>query len=306
MKKLSAYFILLILFMALNACTSTVEKPPVKLEKPEEKNMTYKSLVQTLEKDLNNNPNDYNTLQSIGIAYYKVSEYDKAIKYLNKALKLKKDSYIPYDILGKSYEKQNKTKQALSIIDEGLKNVKLKNAKIVLLNDKGKVYENLKDYNNAMKYYKDSLNIPVDNKEDPDDVLSYGHPGELNIAKLYMKLDKDQDAIKTMQESLLFNNIDKKEAYIGLTNAFIIDKDYDAATKTINKLIKLEPNYPGGYYVLGALYEHGKNYKLAVETYNKAISLDEKTKPQSENTVIRIDKFKRQVEKLEKMLSLQH
>ena len=129
-------------------------------------------------------------------------------------------------------------------------------------------YHNKKDYNNAIDYYNQILNIQ------PDDYNS-----KYNKALAYHALHRYQNAITLYQELQPVKN--DKNLKENLNNALVarghelLDiEEYDSALQNFKTAIK--EGYTDGfaYYGLAKVYRAQGNNTKASENYEKAISLD--------------------------------
>ena len=71
-----------------------------------------------------------------------------------------------------------------------------------------------------------------------------------------------------------------KNSHLTKAQDYITDRRYEDAVVELNEIIKLDPNDPAAYYILGNVYEMmGKN-KESVEAFITAIKLDPYAKKQ--------------------------
>ncbi len=73
----------------------------------------FKSL---LEKDQNNPMVHY----SLSLEYYKIKDYEKAIKHMEAYMKLKEDEGAGYRVLAKCYEDLGEYGKAIEVLKEGI------------------------------------------------------------------------------------------------------------------------------------------------------------------------------------------
>lgn len=83
----------------------TMFSAPVNAETPQE-------TIQRCTTSIKANPNDYKAYNEIGIAYYDLKDYKKAIRYYTKALQLNPNDGETYFNRGKCYEALGDTVKA--------------------------------------------------------------------------------------------------------------------------------------------------------------------------------------------------
>lgn len=185
---------------------------------------------------------------SIGFVFMEQSNYDKALQFNFKALKiyeetkdLQKLARI-YNNLGVIYKSQNDTFKALLYYDKCLKiQEKLHdNNKIgITYNNIGLVYLYKKDFNKSLDFFNKSNSYF--NKY-PD---TRGK-GELynNFGTYYKAINNEELAIQYLNKALIeFKNIDDKfgsaDSYGTLGDIYLSQKKYDLAIININKSLQI-------------------------------------------------------------------
>ena len=132
-------------------------------------------------------------------------------------------------------------------------------------------YEGLGDKDNAMKYYQKASQL------DPSraDIM-------IRIAEIYKdqnKLDEALDAISKITKLVEQADISPQiriEAY--KTEAAIYEKlgDLDSASKSLEKLVELDPSDTESHYKLGVFYEEKKgDLDRAMAEYEAVVKLDQ-------------------------------
>ncbi|HIP43522.1 MAG TPA: tetratricopeptide repeat protein [Aquifex aeolicus] len=58
---------------------------------------------------------------SLGFEYYRVKDYENAIKHLTKYLQLQEDEGAVYRTLAKCYEEMEEFQKAIEVLEEGIK-----------------------------------------------------------------------------------------------------------------------------------------------------------------------------------------
>jgi tetratricopeptide (TPR) repeat protein len=75
----------------------------------------YRATIQRLEAKLTKTPNDFESLQELGVIYFQTKQYLRATDYLRNALSLKQGDSKTLFYLGMSLEFQGNTKSALAV-----------------------------------------------------------------------------------------------------------------------------------------------------------------------------------------------
>jgi tetratricopeptide (TPR) repeat protein len=144
-----------------------------------------------------------------GFAYYKLGQYDEALKSFATSLGFKKDNFErggTYNTIGMVYEKLNKPKEALENYKNSLTELKSykKSSAFVegsyneqsgkVHNNKGFAYYKLGQYDEALKSFATSLEFKKDN---------IARVGAYNtIGMVYEKLNKPKEALENYKNAL--------------------------------------------------------------------------------------------------------
>lgn len=222
-------------------------------------NNNIEAAIKNFESAIIKDPNSFDAHEKLGDAYSANSDkrdFDKAIEYYEKAIKLKpENTYIYYKI--------------------------------------GSVFHNMRDYNKAIEYYEkmdDDIYyhyyifivyayIGSGNYEIAIKCCDYAIRNEFdNIYEYYYakgeifeKLNYNE-AIKFYNEAIALKE-DYAAAYFKLGNLYMWWMwDYDNAIKYYDNAVKIQP-YADAYNNLGLVYFNKQEYQKAIEYYNKAITL---------------------------------
>ena len=218
---------------------------------------------------------------NIGVVYFYQEDFENAIEYYNKALKIdqkagdREGESTCLNNIGSSYFSLNKFEKALEYYNKALKIDLLLNNTLILardLNNIGLVYANQKKYSGAMESYQKSFSIYNQLEND------YGKAAILaNIADLYYKLDNFSMAVSKANESL---------EYIQNTQAYFVKQSvYNTLSEANEKLGNF--NYALSYY---KKYSEIKNNILTGEQRNKIskqMTQYEVDKKEKENTILK-------------------
>lgn len=236
--------------------------------------------------------------------YYENGDYDKAIKYFQKAIVLKpkdnfdiEDNIDVYVMIGMSYMcSDDDSKECLENIIKyynlalnNIKRVKKTLSKFIFLktiyDDLGIVYQMLKDIPNAIKYYEKSINF-----DDKVSVTSYSNliyvyknvtkelEKALNLALVYVDLEDFEKVIKTLEIS-----IEKIEnpymSYCNLSDVYLRKKEFEKAKEFAQKALDIEPNDYIAISNLAEAYEGLGDRILAKEQFMKALEIEPEFEP---------------------------
>jgi len=110
------------------------------------------------------NPNDAEAYNHLGINYYYLEEYQKAIKAFRKVITINRNSAVAYYYLGHVYDELEQYQQA---IDSYQRAIELDPNVTANYIDLGNVHYELKQYSQAINLYKKAMAIDPDNKVAP-------------------------------------------------------------------------------------------------------------------------------------------
>jgi len=128
---------------------------------------------------------------------------------------------------------------------------------------KGKIYEILKDYRNAIKYYELSI------KFDENFILSY-----INLARLYEEKKETEMASKYYLSGIM---IEPHNSIINFNygNFLLKNKMYELSIKSYNKALQIDPSYFEAYCNKGIALEYLEKYDEAILNYKKSLHINQ-------------------------------
>ena len=192
------------------------------------------------------------TLNNIALVYYDRSQFEKAIHFHLRALKLRiefgENKFIiqSFDNIGNTYLIQNDFENSLKYY---LKAFKLKkkqktpqNIHLSLFNI-GRVYEKQEKFAKAIDYFLSALTI----SDEQNDVVMKGKIYD-SLGGSYSHLGKYKQAYKMLNKSLeIYKNIDDSSGYASVLNSFGIyywfQKDYGKALQYYKDSLKICRNF---------------------------------------------------------------
>jgi len=204
-------------------------------------------------RDIKDRPGEGGSLNNLGIAYEALSEYDKAIGYLEQALAIareSKDRRIEVYTLGNfglTYDRLSQYEKAIGYYEQALaiaRDIKNRRSEGIILGNLGLAYSDMKQYEKAIGYHEQALAI----KREVKDRFGEGHTlNDLGIA--YKNLGQYEKAIGYYEQAL-----------------------------AIARDIKDRPNEGRNLNNLGNAYSKLSQYEKAIGYYEQALAIHRETK----------------------------
>ncbi|MBN1901872.1 tetratricopeptide repeat protein [Candidatus Sumerlaeota bacterium] len=226
---------------------------------------------EALERELSNNPGNYEALSTLGDYYLNGGQYEKAIESYEKATQLRQEKYHAYIGLARAYRKLEKHEKAKEYLEQVFV-INPDHIEAILLS--GALHKDAQDYKKALELF----NNVIDRLTQKDIVLNPEsrrllvealiQRGELNII-----MDSPRIAIVDFQESLKYQP-DYAEIYYHIAQTNIKLGKYPEAEEFFFKAQSLEPKNPKYYLGLGIMYHNNlKQTRKAIDNYRKYIEL---------------------------------
>ena len=168
---------------------------------------------------------DYSSLYNVVYCFDMQKNHEKAIIFLNAYLDKNPYSEVAWHQLGRQYFVLKRYKEALTCFDYA---VLIDESFIGGYLEKAKTYEQLGDFEDAIKNYMLTLEL--------DDPTAFAY---VRIGECYKKLGKLDSAIRFYKKSVHEDPFLDK-GWILLTEAFYEQKDYQKALYYISKAIKID------------------------------------------------------------------
>ncbi|PMQ01458.1 MAG: hypothetical protein CBR30_05500 [Dictyoglomus sp. NZ13-RE01] len=195
------------------------------------------------------------------LAFYSYSfgRYEESISYLKNALNINPNAFFARDILARIYLSKRWLKEA----DEQIKFFEAK-YKDSLLKDylRGRWYEALKQYNNALEKYG---SIIEKDKEYNEGLYAYYY-----LAKNLGKWEISENILNFLEEKDPWD----VWAYLEKADILIAKDEKEKALELISSSIDISPYYPELYYTLGDILHLKGEKDKAIENYEKALDLE--------------------------------
>ena len=222
----------------------------------------------------------------------KFTEPNKAIEYLNNAIKLQPDYARAYYNRGLAYDDLGQYQRAIVDYNEVI-HLKPKNA--VAYHNRGLAYDNLGQHQRAIEDYNEAMRLQ------PNDAITYYNRGrayadvgqyqraieDLNEAIrlqpndadaylfrgcIYSKLNQNQQSIEDYNQAILLKP-DDATAYNNRGYEYNNIGQYQRALTDSNEAIRLKPDYAAPYKNRGNSYRYLGQYQQAIKNFNEAIRL---------------------------------
>ena len=191
---------------------------------------------------------DHVFYNNLGIDYGEKGEYDLAIKYFTKAIKLKPDYALAYNNRGAVYRSKGEHDLAIEDCNEA---IRLKHDYAEPYSNRGAAYRNKGDYDRAIKDYDMAIRLKHDFVE------AYYNRGLAYHEKREFDL-----AIKDYNKAIELNP-ELFHPYNNRGNAYFQKGDFDKAIEDYNKAIELNPELGLAYCNRGEAWLHLKEWDKA-------------------------------------------
>ena len=191
---------------------------------------------------------DHVFYNNLGIDYGEKGEYDLAIKYFTKAIKLKPDYALAYNNRGAVYRSKGEHDLAIEDCNEA---IRLKHDYADPYSNRGAAYRNKGDYDRAIKDYDMAIRLKSGFVEAYyNRGLAYHEKGELDLAI------KDYSRAITLNPKLF-------HPYYNRGNVYLQKGDLDSAIKDYSKAIELNPELGPAYCNRGETWLRLKEWDKA-------------------------------------------
>ena len=216
--------------------------------------------------------NDVDSLILKGMAYRKLRDYDNAIQYYNKVLKLDPKNIVSMEEKAEIYMMMNKNKKAIkqyTAIIDNLKKDHLTSRRIYLLNIASQ-YNEMNDLNKALETINNVLSIKKDY------ITALGLKG-----KIMMKMGNCNEAERLFSTAFsIENNNPVIWNYKGISYHKL--KNYRKAEICYKKALSADKNYAVAWYNLACIYSIKNESEKCLYYLTKAALLEDRARPWTE------------------------
>jgi tetratricopeptide (TPR) repeat protein len=220
--------------------------------------------ISELEKRIVNGQKSADNYYRLGIEYDLKDEYNKAIEYFTKAIKLEPNKALYYNRRGFSYYELKEHEK--SIADHS-KAIELEPDNALYYNNRGSSYSWLSEYEKAITDYSKAIEL------EPNNALYYNNRGSS-----YNCLNEYEKAIADHSKAIELEP-DNAEYYLDLARVLCRVSDFDSALANLNTAMSLDREPAMCYNVRGFIgLKKAKKDKAECEPnvlndLNKAIEL---------------------------------
>ena len=240
------------------------------------------------------NPGAKGLAFEIGSAYYKKSDYPKAVEYLKKATAADPANNEATQLLGLSYYLMGHPADAIPLLEkvQGWYPRANIDAAYIL----GVCYIQLKNYDQARKAFGKMFDVPADSaaaylftarmlfRQEYDPVAEeYAQKAatldpklplvHFLLGELYTYKSRIPEAIAEFQKELSINPANAA-TYYKLADAYSHVQKYDDAERLLERSIWLDATTTGPYILMGKVLEKKGEFDLAVRALQKAATMD--------------------------------
>jgi tetratricopeptide (TPR) repeat protein len=230
----------------------------------------------------------------IGTAYYKKSDYSKAIEYLKKAIATDPGNDEATQLLGLSYYLDGHPAEAIPLLErvQGWYSRANVDAAYIL----GVSYIQLKNYDQARKSFGKMFDVPGDSaaaylftarmlfrqEYDPIAEEYAKKAAELDprlplvhflLGELYIYKSRMPEAIAELQKELAISPANAA-TYYKLADAYSRVQKYDEAERLLQRSIWLDATTTGPFILMGKVLEKKGEFELALRSLQRAASMD--------------------------------
>jgi tetratricopeptide (TPR) repeat protein len=230
----------------------------------------------------------------LGTAYYKKSDYVKAVGFLKKAVASDPNNGEATQLLGLSYYLNGYPGQAIPLLEKVQAWYPRANvdASYIL----GICYIQTKDYPNARKAFAKMFDVPPDSaasylftarmlfRQEFDPIAEeYGQKAvtldpklplaHFLLGEFYLYKSRIPEAIAEFQKELAINP-GNAAAYYKLADAYSRVQKFEDAERLLQRSIWLDATSTGPYILMGKVLEKKGEFQLAVRALQKAATMD--------------------------------
>jgi len=191
----------------------------------------YREALKEYRQSLSVHPNNINTMLNMGHCYLNLKDYDRAEECFNRFKEITPGSPKVH-------------------------------------NNLGVVYFMKKDYVRAEEHYKKAIELARSLRTYLPSMEDYAEP-YMNIANVYMKQNRVQDAVKAY-ETALQRNPGMDGVRKALSSLYVKTGELDKARNVIIPLTQKQKTAADGYVLAGNIYLKQKQYEQALAEYEKA------------------------------------
>lgn len=237
----------------------------------------YENAIEAFLKALEEDKNNPNILNNIGLCYSKLAKDDLAIEYFIKALSFNSKSVQTYINLADVYFRNKNIIDAINLLENA---VTLMPQEIALKHYLSRFYLEDCRYDLAMEQLFEILDIDGDNLD------AYWDLGNIQFEV------GDYDSAIDNYENVLDKVTDNAVLYYQTAIAYEANDNIDKAISNHLKAVSCNENFHPSYKKLGILFMARNDYESAIEYFQDYLNFDlpEEEKKSIQDTINRISK----------------
>jgi len=227
-----------------------------------------------------------------GYNAYDIGDYDNAILYYNKAIKLAPEYISLYNNLGVVYDSKNFYDKAIEVYYEG---IRIDSTDYDLFVNLANAYAQKGNQDKAVKYFTKAIEI------NPENELAY-----CNLGLAYAKNNDYFKALINYNKAIIIKP-DFEYVYNLIGILYMNEKKYDKAIEYYQKATKIDPNYAYAHHNLGNVFHENGNIDKAIECWEKVILLNPNQEEAYSNLGIvfkSLKKFNEAIKCFEKLIKI--
>lgn len=209
-------------------------------------NESWNKAVEVFQRAIDLKPDSIEVLYSLSVVYFKLNQWVNAIEPLQKVTELSPRHARGFELLGKSYVKLRQYSEAVNVLKTA---IKLRPNAAQNYNEIGSAYLNLKQYDEAIDNFTKAVQFGTPGFADP----------HFGLGTVYMRIG---DTEKSKAEMQIYQRLQQNNV------------DYERFTR----LTRVDPNNLDGWTGLAKVLMRQKKYNRAIMTLQKCIELGNKQK----------------------------
>ena len=218
----------------------------------------WNKAVEVYQSSLKLNGDNIEALHSLSLVYYKLNQWSDAVDPLRKVVTLSPGHARGYELLGKVYLKLRQFSDAVEVLS---RSIELKPNAAGTYNDLGSAYLNLKDYPKAIENYTKAIKYGPPRYAEPHHGLgtAYLRMGDREKSRkemqIYQQLQTEYAEYERFTR-LTRTEPNSLEAWKGLVNVLMRQKKYNEAVPVFQKCIEIATAQKMSSEIVASFY-HG-------------------------------------------------
>ncbi|HEY7353392.1 MAG TPA: tetratricopeptide repeat protein [Terriglobales bacterium] len=215
----------------------------------------YKAGILELEKADALQPDKFEILYNLGLAYLRIGDFTKSEAALNRALKLKPESAETLYLLAQTYSDESRTVDALELLAKAHR-IAPQNTDVIFLLARLSMTQNF--YEDAIPLLESGIKIAPQRAD-----------LQAALGESYFMAGKTEKAIDEFQKLIALDPSARSYAFLGLSYRHL--GRFDEARKYFEEGIKKDPHNAACLFNLGYIEERQGNYPRADELLQAAL-----------------------------------